>query len=285
MKIPKFKDYTNQPVKYIQAKMDGHMYYVTVNQRGVITCLTKNGKDKTDKLMAIDHISEELYALPPSTELMAELHCPGEFATSVPTMLNNADERLQLSVFACPTLCGIDLSDMDLVGVEKEVTVCGLSFVPVELVSDDLRPAHAKYLLKEAIELKIEGWVLKESHMEGWYKLKPVKTIDAFVIDVTESDSAAYAGHMKAVRLRLFTGDLDDDGELIMHDLGECGGGFTKKFKLSMTHTEAYSKLVGRVCEVAYQSVTPGKKLQFPRFVRFRDDKDASQCTVEQLNE
>ncbi len=279
MKLPKFKDYKDQPVKYIQAKMDGHMYYVTVSQLGTISCLTKNGKDKTDKLMAIDHIWGELSNLPCSTELMAELHCPGEFATSVPTMLNNADERLQLSVFAVPTLNGEDLADEPLDEVMAGIRHMGLGAVPVELISDDLRPAHRERLLKEAIDQKIEGWVLKESHMEGWYKLKPVKTIDAFIVDHQVSDSATYKGCLKSVSLGLFEANGVD-----IHDLGECGGGFSKVFKLSLDTQELRDDLLDEVIEVAYQSVTPGKKLQFPRFVRFRDDKDASQCTVEQLD-
>ncbi len=278
MKIPKFKDYTNQPVKYIQAKMDGHMYYVTVGQLGTITCLTKNGKDKTDKLLAIGHIWEELSNLPCSTEFMAELHCPGGFATSIPTMLNNADERLQLSVFACPTLGGHDLTNEPLDEVEAAITAMGLEFIPVHMVM--VNDKMKQRLLDEAEEQAVEGWILKESHMEGWYKLKPVKTIDAFIVDHQVSDSATYKGCLKSVSLGLFGANGVD-----VHDLGECGGGFTKEFKLSLDTQELRDGLLDKVIEVAYQSVTPGKKLQFPRFVRFRDDKDAGQCTVEQLDE
>lgn len=40
-----------------------------------------------------------------------------------------------------------------------------------------------------------------------------------------------------------------------------------------------------RVCEVAYD-VVDGRRLRFPaRFVRFRDDRDPSSCTVDQLDE
>ena len=40
-----------------------------------------------------------------------------------------------------------------------------------------------------------------------------------------------------------------------------------------------------RVCEVAY-GVVDGRRLRFPaRFLRWRDDRDASSCTFEQLDE
>ena len=141
-------------------------------------------------------------------------------------------------------------------------------------------PDMRQKLLDEAVEKKIEGWVLKESHMEGWYKLKPVKAIDAFITDHQVSDSATYKGCLKSVSLGLLCKD-----KIHVHDLGKCGGGFTKEFKLSLNTPKLRDDLLGKVIEVAYQSVTPGKKLQFPRFVRFRDDKDAGQCTVEQLDE
>ncbi|KKN41760.1 hypothetical protein LCGC14_0720010 [marine sediment metagenome] len=286
MKLPKFKDYKNQPVKYIQAKMDGHMHYVIVGQSGVVFCRTKNGKDKTNKVTAISHIWEELSGLPVSTELMAELHCPGVPATSVPTLLNNADERLQLSVFAMPTCGGTDLTDEPLDEVMAKIKSMGLNAVNVSVNPR----CYREDLLKLAIDKKIEGWVLKESHMEGWYKLKPVKDIDAFVIDVTESDSATYKGHIKAVRLGVVTGDLDDDGELIIHDLGMCGG-FEKDFKLSKPYAEMKRYLMGKVLPIEYREVTPHRKLKWPNVVNdenglvIRTDKDASQCTVEQLDE
>lgn len=279
-KLPKFKDYKGQCVRYIQAKMDGHMYHIIVDGCGSITCLTKNNKDKTDKVLAISHINEELHKLPCETEIFGELHYPGVPATSVPTMLNDADENLQLSVFACPMLGG----DTSIIDTPFDVVVdilsgLGLEVIPVFMTTTKAAADKRQRLLDEAEEQKVEGWVLKEFHMKGWYKLKPVKTIDAIIIDHQESDSKAYAGCLKSVSLGL----VNDDGTI--HDLGMCGGGFSKKFKLSLDTVNLRNDLIDKVIEVAYQSITPGKKLQFPRFIRFRDDKDPDQCTVEQLND
>ena len=274
-KLPKFKDYVDQPVKYIQRKMDGHMYHIIKDQDGWVTCVTKNGKDKTEKILAVKHISLQLSRLPTLTHLMVELHCPGELATTVAHMMAHGDQHLKIAVFAAPTLAGHDMRNLDLRFVQEQVEKYGLTFVPVTLLPHDFT---RQQLLDEAIKYKQEGWVLKKSHMEGWYKLKPVKTIDAVVMDITESDSDTYKGHMKAVKLGLYKSDRT------VHDLGECGGGFSKEFKLSLSYTDMAVTLLGRVCEVAYQSVTAHKKLQFPRFIRWRTDKDAVQCTMEQLS-
>ena len=37
------------------------------------------------------------------------------------------------------------------------------------------------------------------------------------------------------------------------------------------------------VCEVVYMAVTPDLKLRHPRFKRLREDKEPSECTIDQL--
>lgn len=284
MNLPKFKDYEGQPVKYIQKKMDGHMYHIYIDKVGNIRCVTKNNKDKTDKMLKVDRIFRQLKTLPYATHLMVELHIPGEPATEVARGIAHADQRLEIAVFACPVLAGMDYHNEPLDKVMKQLRYdYDLDTVPVQVLQTSfLSKPLVECWLKLAVTKGFEGWVLKQSHMEGWHKLKPVKTVDAFVVSVTESDSETYAGHMKAVKLGLYT--TIEPGHIGVHDLGECGGGFTKVFKKSMTYKQACEKLVGKVCEAAYQSITAHKKLQFPRFIRWRDDKDAAACTTEQLS-
>lgn len=276
-KLPKFKDYVGQEVRYYSLKADGHMQYVMVDGHGVIRAESKNFKDTTAKLLSVTHIKHELQCLPLNSVVMGECHCPGEHSTEIPHMLCTGDERLRFSVFAAPLLEGIDLIDYDLPVVMAIVKHLGLDCVPVSKVIQGFNCTFRAQLLRQAVTQKIEGWVLKNHHMSEWYKLKPVKTVDAFVVGVTESDSDTYKGYMKAVLLCVW----DKDGNL--HDLGKCGGGFTKEFKLSMPYALTKYKLINKVCEVTYQSITKNKKLQFPRFVRWRTDKNPIDCTTEQL--
>ncbi len=309
---PKFKDYTNQPVNFLQPKLDGHFTMIK-KTAGSYICTTKNDIDITDKLLKISHIKQELDSLPDDSCVMAERHSPGVPASSVPTLLNDADERMMLTVFAAPILHGVDFSDTDLGFVMLKVKQLGLSVAAVTKVRTEFVDEKGKQALLElAIQNKWEGWVLKESHMSGWYKLKPVKTIDGFVINTYKSTSDSFKGGLKCIRI----GVWNEDGSI--RDLGTAGNGFKKPYRLQFMSEERiaearkeflnttklkdekleeelaiydlprleFDSLLNKVCEIAYDSIpVKGGKLRFPRFIRWRDDKDINDCTIDQLGE
>lgn len=65
------------------------------------------------------------------------------------------------------------------------------------------------------------------------------------------------------------------NGNLIL-DVGDCSG-FDEEIRAYMTSNQ--NKLIGTVIEVKAHEVLKTGKLRHPRFVRFRNDKDAYQCT------
>jgi hypothetical protein len=286
IEFPKFKNYKDQFVNYIQPKHDGHLTKVYVDENGIITCLTKNDKDITTKLWAINHISSELCRIPPNSVLFAELHCPDVLATSVPTLLNGADERLQLTFFAAPLFNGQDWENELLLYVVKELKKYKLNVVDTSIVigikDEDqgdfqLDEVYKQNLLKEAIKNKLEGWVLKEKHTEGWYKLKPIKTLDAFVIATQMSFSSTHYGGLQSIHIAV----IDDKGKMI--DLGNVGSGFELEYRKSLDSKAKRDSLLDKVCEVEYDSIAANGKLRFPRFKRWRTDKNKNQCTTEQF--
>ncbi len=283
--FPKFKDYDGQPVRYIQKKADGHLVKIYRGAGGV-GALTKNDKDITDKLLAIHHIRAEIFGLPANSQIFAELHCPGRFATDVKTMLNEANEDLRLTAFAAPMLGGVDMSSVQLHKVmgqliEYNIEIAATVTGPLEEVDAE----YQQFLLADAVKQKIEGWVLKESHMSGWYKLKPTKTVDCFVTNTTMSTSASYYGGLKSIDVAVWDWkDWNTKGKIqTQRSLGTVGGGFEAAFRLEYNTQKKRETLVGRVCEVEYDCLTSGGKLRFPRFLRWRTDKDKDQCTSEQL--
>jgi len=314
IEFPEFKDYIDQNVHFLQPKRDGHLCKIYKSRdyeilHAHIQAFSKNDKDITHKLLAIKHIRIELTGLPCNSIIFAEMHCPGRFATDVPTMLNDADENLQLTVFAAPLLSGVDLAERNLISVMERLNSFGLNVSCTTLVKHDfINLAAQEILLNQAAEKKLEGWVLKEGHMTGWYKLKPVKTVDAFVIDTYASDSKRYKGGLKCIRIAVW----DKEGEI--RDLGTAGNGFKLPYRLRFVPKEKMDILLGidwletdernfqehltvaclaglinrdtlldKVCEITYDSVAAGGKLRFPRFSRWRDDKDIENCTEEQL--
>ncbi len=109
------------------------MYHVVVDKIGNIQCVTKNDKDKTDKVLAVDFIKKQLSRLPYGSHLMVELHCPGELATTIAHMIAHSDQRLRISVFAAPLLGDVDkcLEPLDL--IMDQIARLGLGVVPVKM--------------------------------------------------------------------------------------------------------------------------------------------------------
>lgn len=285
IKFPKFKTYTDQKVNYIQPKLDGHLTKIYKHAKSfpprsdAIIAYTKNDKDITEKLLAINHIRKELDGLPCNSQIFAELHCPGVHATSVPTMLNEANKKLQLTVFAAPLLDGKDISNKHLTDVMFIIQELGLDATHADIWSNDIiDEGHKLGLLQTAIDRGWEGWVLKEAHMKNWYKLKPVQTVDVFVIGTYQSFSSTHYGGLQSIGIAAWHIPSKN-----YQDLGNVGSGFTLEYRKQFDTKEKRNKLLGRVCEVAFDSVAANGKLRFPRFLRWRKDKDPEQCTMEQL--
>lgn len=281
--FPKFKSYTGQKVTWFQPKLDGHLTKIyTITPKTM--AYTKNDKCITDKLLKINHIAKELEAIPKDSILFAELHCPGVPATSVPTMLNDANEKLMLTFFAVPFLAGVDCYEMNLPVAMSTLKDLGLSIAEaISVPKGFVDVVGQKAMLELAIQNKWEGWVLKEGHMKNWYKLKPVKTCDAIVIGTYRSFSSTHYGGLQGIHIAVY-----DNGK--MHDLGQVGSGFSLEYRLELDTQEKRDSLLGRVCVVAYDCLAADGKLRFPRMAKdendniiWRTDKDPKQCTMEQF--
>ena len=285
IEFPKFKNYTNQKVNFIQPKLDGHLTKIYKGESHLWQAYTKNNKVISDKLISIKHIEAELADLPCNSQIFAELHCPGVHATSVPTMLNEANEDLQLTVFAAPLLDNVDCFDRNLISIMEQLNSLGINVSFATLVKHDfINKAAQEILLKQAAKKKREGWVLKEGHMTGWYKLKPVKTIDAFVIGTYQSFSSTHYGGLQAIHIAVYK----PDGTI--HDLGHVGSGFTLPYRKSLNTKIKRDTLIGKVCVIEFDKVGMKGGLRFPRMAKddndnviWRTDKDPKQCTTEQL--
>jgi len=263
--FPNIKDYHGQEVKFLQPKYDGHLAKIHKAKEAIV--LTKNDKDITKKLYSCPKVAKIISLIPEHSILFGELFSQGA-ATDIPTLLKQGSELLQLRIFAAPIFRSLNLWNRDLCEVENILTKAGIPFAPTSLIED----VDVGMLLQAAVLEGLEGWVLKKSHLRGWYKLKPVKTIDAFVIVAKKSFSANHFGVLQSVTIGVYDGTK-------IKIIGDVGSGFTEEFRTAAN----FDELKGRVCEVEYDSFAKNK-LRFPRFLRWREDKDAKDCTIKQLS-
>lgn len=257
-----------EKVRIVQLKMNGLRLLVTRRQ-GQIRAVTREGKtDFWPDLQKVPNIREKVEVLPLDTALDCEIHVPGIPETSMKTFLKAGDQRLTLSPFAVPYFDGVDMRDEAWFSIAKLITTLG--FTPPETVVGEFNSGDVARLLADATSRSIEGWVLKAAHYRGWYKLKPVKTVDCIVKHVIPGEGK-HCGRMGA----LLVGFADSDWAT------SVGTGFTDLERIHVWQNREGT--VGKVIEVVYDSLAANGALKFPRFKRFRDDKEAVKCVMKQI--
>ena len=283
----KAKAWRGEEFRYAHAKVDGWCIAVVKQSDG---CTPVYGREHlpsmelTRRFPTIldaewyDHLE---HRMPRTTCVYGELVAPGGRASDVPTALKTG-EGLRFLPFAIPVMNGVDQSMLDLVQVNS---ICknglGLhTFLPY-LHIDAIGPCHQhvgekveECLLRLARERGYEGWMLKTHNYHGWWKLKPQLTLDG-VVTGAKPGKGKYVGMVGSIEVSVW-----EDGDL--RTVASVSG-MTDAERVRMTNLDVDSLLAGRVCEVMYQYVGSKGRLRHPRFVRWREDKSAAQCTSEQL--
>lgn len=241
---------TTGPYRYAHLKLDGHC--ITLEHD---TAWTKTMIDIRSKLEFLN-----LPPVPRGVSLHGELWAPGVRASSIKTLIINKDERLRFTVWGVTGLprdeaIPFPSPDESLEVTERIVTeTYGFEYAPWWYY--DSRP--------ETLPEHAEGWVFKNSNWGHSEKWKPVLTIDAVVLGIVPGKNK-YTGQTGALVVGI--------GDRVLANVS----GMTDAERRDMGPHD-----IGRVVEVAYQYVGDGGRLRHPRFIRFRDDKLAAQCTLSQ---
>lgn len=205
----------------------------------------------TDKLDLTEYI--KLPRIPPKSSIDGEIVWPGHTAAEVPTALRNGQAKF--IAFAVPWWKGSFLEDADL------------DFVNVLLRNEGFQRAET-FIGNAEWTAKSEGWeglVFKMANYRGWYKLKFEWTVDV-VITGLKDGVGLHSGLIGSVSVAVWKGK-----ELL--EIGWASG-FDEDQRSELSESD-----IGRVIEVKCQGIIRDR-LRHPRFVRWRDDKEASECTV-----
>lgn len=255
---------------YAEVKEDGYGISIVVTETEEVYCIGKK-ENYAAKLYGHKRVWPLIEELPPNTIIQGELYVAKGKASDVVAALNPKNERyeelnprLTFAAFAVPYLAGEDYRNESFEEVRHILSMGGFD-TPAYVYEREYES-----LMQEARDLKIEGFVAKERHYAGWYKLKPQKTADFVILKWMEGEGRN-EGRLGA----LMVGAYNDKGEMV--EVTKVGGGYTDADRDSIT-----KKDIGRVIEVRYQSVLAKGALQFPQFLRFRDDKDAKDCKTSQ---
>lgn len=276
------KDYRGKPVEFIQPKYDGIRLLVRKFAGGHIDAWTRNGLTNHwhDLRACATTWRKALAGLPEDTALDCELHAVIGQATDVITLIKSSSSELLLTPFAMPWYVGFDWRSKPLIEVMDGLTELGFTPPPTLPVYNIpgcfdgvIYDQGVEYLQTKARREGLEGYILKGGHYTDWYKVKPVRSVDCFVTDVSLSESDSFAGGLKAIKVSV----RDVSGGAV--EIASVGTGFEAEYRMSVKPNE----LIGRVCEVSYDSVASKGKLKFPRFMRWREDKAAGECLMEQL--
>lgn len=275
MDFLKAKPWTGQTgIRYVEEKLDGHRVCFERSKDGLIRAHTRvQGTDLWPKLREFDWLAELGASLPLNSAIDGELHIPFVQATSIKTLINEICPALLFTPFAIPIWEGRPGKD---IGMEefRDLAV-SLGQCPPETESPlSFQPFSSKVLKEEAIRRKLEGFVLKVDHYEGWYKLKPTRTVDAFVWFTSTSQAPTRFGGLEAIYVAVYT----MEGKF--RKIARVASGFDHDWRMNV---DPYT-LKGRVAEIEYDDLAANGMLKFPRFKRWRDDeKLPEECLEDQL--
>jgi len=277
------KKWTGQPFRYAHAKLDGWRVTAYRQADGTVKVFGKDHRIHLEYLSRFPRLKrtnwyKTIKREPRHTAFDAEIIVPGRPASFVATALRDKTVPIEIVTFAVPWLDGKRF-DAPLPDVEEYVEDLGLDFAKWWHVDDKaFHDGDRNTMLAFARKMGMEGFVLKQRHYEGWFKLKIERTVDA-VVTGFEWGEGKYKGMVGA----LIVSVLDEDtGHWI--EIANCSG-MTDAERKEMTCLVKKRKLCDRACELMYQEVSSKGRLRHPRFIRWREDKLVEECTIEQLED
>lgn len=271
------KEYTGQEVLYLHHKFDGHRVTACKQPIGSERQLILYTRSQTDLFPDIFQKAEKhgiwpwvanLLALPAFSSIDGELYVSGRDSSYVKTAIKECDPALKFIAFAVPWMDKQRRYTDPLEWAMRQASQFKIHFAPF-IKLDAPQPIDKEEWAKKT-PIGAEGWVAKRHHYQGWYKIKPRKTIDLIVTGFKKGNGK-YADTIGSLVCSAF----DARGQRREICLAS---GMTDEERRSFSEAD-----IGRVCEIEYQKVLSLGRLRHPIFKRWRDDeKKPFECTLAQ---
>ena len=267
---PKFQEYEGQIYQICEIKEDGWRL-TAIKRDGKVQAFSKKiHVDLWPKIRRNDKVRKAIENLPNNSIVDGEAHIPGGFSSGVPTALTTG-EGWRFSTFALPYLHGEDCRISSLGNVRIVLRDYGFDRTTRMGVEGKV---SRETLMRAAVGHGVEGFVLKLGHYSNWYRVKPKKTVDCIIMGMSEGTNRL-RGSLGALKVGLLT----VTGRLV--EVASVGGGYSDEERSEFWNRHPS----GEVCEVEYDSITSGRRLRFPQFVRLRSDKEFGECLLAQINQ
>jgi len=265
----KAKNWTGQFAYYKQYKYNGHRLTLFNQDNGKLVAFERTIRPDRELTVLRPHIVDykwwkKLQAImPPRSSVDGEIYVIRGNAGDAAHALADGLDTLEFMPFAVPWWEGKNLQSYRLEPTKELLQTNGfIPFAPFfRLRPEDTR----EQLIEDAIDLDIEGWVLKKSNYSNWYKVKPTKDVDCIVTGFADGNGK-YLGLVGSLKCSVYI-----DGEL--REIANVSG-MDDATRVAIDEQED----LGRVCEVTYQSVGNGNRLIHAHFSRWRIDKPAHEC-------
>jgi len=243
----------------IEEKLDGERLLLT---KGFACSRRLNQYGKFENKW--DRMPDQIKAMAADTPVDGELVWPGHEASDVPTAVKEKSPEL--------TFTGFRILE-DLYPHEHHMRVQDLGIAAPKLYGayTELPEVHEENMLEYAATLGYEGWVLKERcKYPSWWKMKLEYTTDVIVMNFKMATAGQYLGGVGSIEAGVFV-----DG--ILRPVAFVSG-MKRPVRDALTEND-----FGRVMEIKHNGVLSQGRLRHPRFLRWRDDKNLAECTLEQF--
>jgi len=254
------KVWKSEKTVYAQVKRDGIYLKVVKDSAGQVRCYSRLETDLTKQLRYLGWYANVLRRVPAPMTIIGELWSRGHPASYVKTAIKER-EPLWFEVFQVPTLH----SAMSLEQLQDLCRIWGLRFIP--FVRLDTTTPEEYIANTSALPANVEGYVFKNSNGSEAYKWKPIHTIDAEVVGFTEG-KGKYIGLIGAMSVAIAGREI------------ALVSGMSDKVRAEVSYKP--EDFLGKVCEVRYQCIGTKGRLRHPAFLRWRDDKRATDCLLGQ---